>query len=1532
MQLKLPKSDQEYKAVLKELWEIDIDSDDLIGEFSLLKNGTQAFFINCITPDGKQLRYPDNNIPLRIKIVANSIKTLKSGYNYKFKAQFASLDKRIQLNPYLLVTQRNCIQNIDNKQEANLKNLKKELSPLETTLSLKAVISDIYNEKLNQNNPYNVIDLAEAVEALAIDIYSENKRFIYELIQNADDAALCDQSELMIEIKSGFIILSHNGKPFDEKDLRGLCGIGRGTKREDKAKTGYKGIGFKSVFGQKDGLVYVKTDRLLFRFDRQYILENGWNLSWGNQKIWENENQTNFKAPWQLVPIFCESTKNNEIDEILNYEEFTVKIAIKIKDEIELANDITELFSDARFLLFLRKIYKVTLVYGSDEVCIKKESHNSQPNIISLNKNGTNISNWYLRTGNYDIPADIKKELQEDNKSPKKLQEMFCVELSFAFKLEADLKSLSVLPSDESCIFTYLPTAVSEYGLPFLVNSNFLVDAGREKLHKDRIWNKWLFEVIGRELIKSCAEFATSEYFMSDYLKMLLPSYLPETDLLKNSINAGLKIGLENVPFILNRKNQLVRITDIIIDEVEILATNILPIEIILDFIKANTNLDPFSEENFLQKFNGFEKLKTYGAKTFSQFDLKVLLQSEGFLLNHKIENNYNLLRYLKELDENDLSGEWNYIIRNTPFIYTNDSVLEKIPLVCFPVAVYVTEFGSENTLINQELYNSFSNDKDLIKWLTNFGVKEPDEIAYLEKEIIGKINTCINEENFLDITKFILRLHSSKKIGIMHYYALRNLPLKSNYGWNKAIECFLPGIYNPTIDFPSIISGLTTVSADYIGEYNAYEWKTLFVAINVAEDINVIPNYKVFKNDNILEEEYYTEALNFAKNGHAYPHLIKDIKPFYITYFTFLNKIIHFNYSTIFWNRLISKFELSIESKTTIRDNCGPYRDVITYKFNDLNVKSLDLVGWGYYEESISGFNRALTISYFEWLLRTKPCIPTNLKTCLLSSDVYVNSEKILELGGEYIPIIQLSKKLSIEWIQLIGLKSKLSLADILNILSLINNDPNEKGLFKRENIKRLSLLYNELLSKIDELTNEEEAEIRSWATGTKILCSDYVSRKASEIIWLRIEGFIESEDKIPSIFIPKNLTINERFEKLISFFEVPIVDKCEYQVTDKKEDLNLFIKILEILPSLALILHSKMKIKNEEEYLHKTYNNIINFKFYRCKNILLILNHGNIQVKGSSVKYYLSDEAFYFTSNWQYPLERFNISHFVASLLKCNGLEQEIQLLLELPLSQINEYHQSVGLKIEQINVLPIYKEIQDKINSVKNSINSSETGNSDPSKQIEDSKHDVNISAALSKENEFITQINGPEYDIVREVAEFITSELEDTEWADHIPELKIILELSIAHPREKQKLFNLIAKLKLAKATKIHFDTADSDFNQLTSGEERYFVHSARGSFAYIHTNEILRMKNEGFKMALDFGSRSPIKIYQTAEEILRLNTSHLLVYQYEKTIGDLFNFCEHNSDANKHLLVIDRENSREKSNDIFRLLNPEDDYQ
>lgn len=55
-------------------------------------------------------------------------------------------------------------------------------------------------------------------------------------------------------------------------------------------------------------------------------------------------------------------------------------------------------------------------------------------------------------------------------------------------------------PIKNSVVYTYLPTSVS-MGLPFLVNANFITDAGRQQLHINSEWNKFLVSKIPGEFL-----------------------------------------------------------------------------------------------------------------------------------------------------------------------------------------------------------------------------------------------------------------------------------------------------------------------------------------------------------------------------------------------------------------------------------------------------------------------------------------------------------------------------------------------------------------------------------------------------------------------------------------------------------------------------------------------------------------------------------------------------------------------------------------------------------------------------------------------------------------------------------------------------------------------------------------------------------------------------------------------------------------------------------------------------------------------
>jgi len=84
-----------------------------------------------------------------------------------------------------------------------------------------------------------------AVLDLLGQLYSERTHFIFELIQNAEDAGA---TELAFELFADRLEVRHDGRPFTEADVRGVCGVGQSAKSGDFTRIGQFGIGFKSVY------------------------------------------------------------------------------------------------------------------------------------------------------------------------------------------------------------------------------------------------------------------------------------------------------------------------------------------------------------------------------------------------------------------------------------------------------------------------------------------------------------------------------------------------------------------------------------------------------------------------------------------------------------------------------------------------------------------------------------------------------------------------------------------------------------------------------------------------------------------------------------------------------------------------------------------------------------------------------------------------------------------------------------------------------------------------------------------------------------------------------------------------------------------------------------------------------------------------------------------------------------------------------------------------------------------------------------
>ena len=85
----------------------------------------------------------------------------------------------------------------------------------------------------------------DGIRRLLTDLYPDNAHFIYELLQNAEDARA---TEVRFTLREDRVEFEHNGALFTLEDVDSITSIGFSTKREDHTSIGKFGVGFKAVF------------------------------------------------------------------------------------------------------------------------------------------------------------------------------------------------------------------------------------------------------------------------------------------------------------------------------------------------------------------------------------------------------------------------------------------------------------------------------------------------------------------------------------------------------------------------------------------------------------------------------------------------------------------------------------------------------------------------------------------------------------------------------------------------------------------------------------------------------------------------------------------------------------------------------------------------------------------------------------------------------------------------------------------------------------------------------------------------------------------------------------------------------------------------------------------------------------------------------------------------------------------------------------------------------------------------------------
>ncbi len=298
---------------------------------------------------------------------------------------------------------------------------------------------------------------------LLADRYDDETHFIFELLQNAEDALAKrrewkGQRTVKFSLSPDALSVTHFGKPFDEDDVRGICGIDESTK--DLTSIGRFGIGFKSVYAFTDS-PEIHSGSEHFAID-SFVLPRA---LMGNDLP---PQQTVIRLPFQ-------STNPNSVDQI---QEGLRRL-------------------DLPTLLFLREIEEIewSVVDGPSGQYMRETRNISDTArkvaIIGTDEttDGVNEEEWIV----------FSRTVANDE------VEVGHVELAFAIEPSVDGEGSSVRPISDSPLVVFFPTVLST-SLGFLVQGPYRTTPSRDNVPERDPWNQYLVQETSVLLVDALRE------------------------------------------------------------------------------------------------------------------------------------------------------------------------------------------------------------------------------------------------------------------------------------------------------------------------------------------------------------------------------------------------------------------------------------------------------------------------------------------------------------------------------------------------------------------------------------------------------------------------------------------------------------------------------------------------------------------------------------------------------------------------------------------------------------------------------------------------------------------------------------------------------------------------------------------------------------------------------------------------------------------------------------------------------------------
>ena len=281
-----------------------------------------------------------------------------------------------------------------------------------------------------------------------VTMYSDSTHFIFELLQNADDYGA---TEVSFELQPDRLLISHNGIPFAEENVKAITYFGRSTSAEDLVKTGRFGVGFKSVFA------FTATPIIMSGEEHFQILD-----LYKLKEIPRPEG-IDSRRTYITLPFNHEDYKPDYVENHISAKEAHDKIAARLTG------------LDKKTILFTKNIKTIRWRIG------KRAGNYQRRDEIHPHFRYTQISEG--KTGKTEHFMVFQKAVNLDGKEYKP------VEVAFYQNKKRHIKGVT------SLLYVLFPT-IRTTNLKFLINGPFRTNPSRESIADDDPFNLQLIDLI----------------------------------------------------------------------------------------------------------------------------------------------------------------------------------------------------------------------------------------------------------------------------------------------------------------------------------------------------------------------------------------------------------------------------------------------------------------------------------------------------------------------------------------------------------------------------------------------------------------------------------------------------------------------------------------------------------------------------------------------------------------------------------------------------------------------------------------------------------------------------------------------------------------------------------------------------------------------------------------------------------------------------------------------------------------------------